>query len=104
MHGPQLCKLARAGSIQYYTVPFRAVNMKKHVEKQHPDIFAEYDLLCIDERDFYSEQRIARHITLQAHFCGENKHVSTVSKHTVGACIGNILFDQDDDIANCTGE
>jgi hypothetical protein len=74
------------------------------VEKQHPEAFAEYDVLCNEKKKSYFEQRVSRNNTLHAHFDGENAYVFSVSKDIVDVIIGDMLFDPDDDASTSTRE
>ena len=72
--------------------------------KQHPEAFAEYDVLCADEKKAYFEERVSLRSTLHAHFDGEKKYVFTINKNIVDVIIGDMLFDPDDDDATSTRE
>jgi hypothetical protein len=89
-------KRARTENVQYFKVPFRADNMKKHAELQHLEAFEEYSRLGDSEKKAFFDDKVARNNTLHAHFDGENALRFLIKQGIVDVIIGDMLFDPDD--------
>ncbi|CAK9863424.1 unnamed protein product [Sphagnum jensenii] len=84
---------------QFYSEPFRADLMKKHVEGQHANKWGEYNALSSSEQDVFFENLQPRANTMFCYVDMERDEINLVmSTKIVDVIIGDMMFRPEDEL------
>jgi hypothetical protein len=87
---------------QFYTVPFRANLIVKHLEGQHTDKWVEYVALSPGEQDTFFDSVQPRANTMYHYMDMEGDEINlVVSTEIIDVIIGEMLFHPEDELGWC---